>query len=155
MSIEKAISQTKNFKTPYQRMIVNLLYTSSWLNLKQIQLLRPYKLSVSQYNVLRILRGAYPTPVSTSYIAERMIDRTSNASRIVERLQKKGLVVKEPSTVDRRIVNISITEEGLDLLARIDVEQDRFEEKLHTLTEEKAKLLSDLLDELRACFQEE
>ncbi|GIV40328.1 MAG: MarR family transcriptional regulator [Thermonema sp.] len=155
MSIEKAISQTKNFKSPYQRMVVNLLYTSSWMNLKQIQLLRPYNLSVSQYNVLRILRGAYPTPVSTSYIAERMIDRTSNASRIVDRLLRKELVIKEPSAVDRRIVNILITEKGLDLLAKIDVEQDHFEARLHSLTEEKANLLSDLLDELRACFQEE
>lgn len=155
MSIEKAISQTKNFKSPYQRMVVNLLYTSSWMNLKQIQLLRPYNLSVSQYNVLRILRGAYPTPASTSYIAERMIDRTSNASRIVDRLLRKELVIKEPSAVDRRIVNILITEKGLDLLAKIDVEQDHFEARLHSLTEEKANLLSDLLDELRACFQEE
>jgi len=155
MSIEKAILQTKKFKTPYQRMVVNLLYTSSWMNLKQIQLLRPYQLSVSQYNVLRILRGAHPNPVSTSYIAERMIDRSSNASRIVDRLLRKGLVIKELSQLDRRTVNILITEKGLNLLKKVDMEQDRFEEKLHSLTEEKANLLSDLLDQLRACFQEE
>lgn len=155
MSIEKAIFQTKSFTSPYQKLIVNVLYTSSWLNLKQIQLLRPFGLTPAQYNVLRILRGAYPTPVSTSYIRERMLERSSNASRIVERLYRKALVRKATSSGDRRIVDIIITEEGLSLLASIDKVQVQFEKSLHGFSEEKARQLSSLLDELRATHQDE
>ncbi|MCX6218088.1 MarR family transcriptional regulator [Spirosoma sp.] len=151
MSIETDIKQSAPFKSPYQRVLVNLMYTSNWIAGSQTQLLKPFKLTLQQYNVLRILRGQYPNPIKVSDITERMLDKMSNASRLVDKLLAKKLVLRTECPSDRRAVDVLITEKGLALLKQLDTHQDAlnksFQEKL---TVEEAESLSLLLDRLRA-----
>ncbi len=90
MKIEDEIKQDK-FKSEYQKLAINLIFTGNWINSKNAELLKPYKLTSQQYNLLRILRGQYPKPVTVNLLIERMLDKMSNASRIVDRLVKKIL----------------------------------------------------------------
>lgn len=148
MSIETDIKQTK-FKNPYQRVAINLLYTTSWLSSSQACLLKPYDLTPQQYNVLRILRGQHPKPVRVNDIIERMLDKMSNASRLVDKLLLKGYVRRTECSSDRRAVDVVITDEGLTILSELDKMQEMWENQLKGLSEAEADLLSDLLDRLR------
>ncbi len=148
MSIEEDIKQP-HFRTDYQRAIVNLAYTHSWLLGEQTRLLRPYGLTMAQYNVLRILRGQHPKPATVNMIIDRMMDKMSNASRIVDKLLAKGLVLRQPCCEDRRAVDVLITDEGLELLRQLDTEQATWEQRSKRLTAEEARRLSRLLDKLR------
>lgn len=148
MSIETDIKQSK-FRNAYHKMALNLLYTTSWLSNSQACLLRPFDLTTQQYNVLRILRGQYPDPVRVNDIIERMLDKMSNASRLVDKLLAKELVKRTECSHDRRAVDVVITEAGLRVLAEIDTIQGEWEQKLQNVTEEEAILLSDILDKLR------
>ena len=113
------------------------------------RMLRPHGLSSQQLNVLRILRGQKGNPVSIKLIQERMLDKMSNASRLVDKLNAKGLVERSQSDIDRRQVKITITEQGLKLLTKVDKLLDNFEEKVRTISKQEAKELNDLLDKLR------
>lgn len=150
MSIETDIKQTTPFKTPYHRLLVNLLYTSNWIAANQGQLLKPFGLTMQQFNVLRILRGQYPNPVKVTDITERMLDKMSNASRLVDKLVAKKLVLRTECPSDRRAVDVVITDKGLALLQKLDAyiaEWDELQRK--KLTEEEAVYLSQLLDRIR------
>ncbi len=150
MSIETDIKQTTPFRSPYQRVMVNLMYTSNWISTNQTQLLKPSGLTPQQYNVLRILRGQYPNPVKVSDITERMLDKMSNASRLVDKLVIKKLVLRTECPSDRRAVDVVITKKGMELLSKIDVLMDELSEnQRQKLTEEEAIHLSQLLDRLR------
>jgi MarR family transcriptional regulator, 2-MHQ and catechol-resistance regulon repressor len=148
MSIENDIQQ-KTFKNPYQKVIINLMYTHSWLTGHQAKRLKPFGLTVQQYNVLRILRGQHPRPATVNLIIERMIDKMSNASRLVDKLLAKKLVERRVCPQDRRAVDVLITEEGLNLLAKIDVLQAEWEKTFSGLSPDEALQLSDLLDKMR------
>lgn len=148
MSIEKDIRQNK-FKNPYQRLGINLIYTGNWMMHQQLEMMRGYDLTPQQYNVLRILRGHHPEPMMVNSIAERMLDKTSNASRLVDKLLLKGLVVRRVCPSDRRAVDVFITDKGLDLLTEMEPLLAKWESSLHTLTSEEAVQLSRLLDKLR------
>lgn len=148
MSIETDIKQSK-FRNVYHRMVLNLFYTNNWLSSNQACHLKPYDLTLQQYNVLRILRGQYPKPVRVNDIIERMLDKMSNASRLVDKLLLKGWVKRTECPNDRRAVDVVITEEGLALLLELDKIQEDWEIHLKKLTEEEANQLSDLLDKLR------
>jgi len=148
MSIEQDIQQ-KSFKDPYQKMVVNLMYTHSWLTAHHSQSLKPFGLTAPQFNVLRILRGQYPQPATVNLIIERMLDKMSNASRLVDKLVAKKLVERHVCPRDRRAVDVCITQKGLDLLAKIDVKMEELQNRYKTLTEQEANQLSDLLDKLR------
>lgn len=148
MSIETDIKQSK-FRNPYHKMALNLLYTTSWLANSQACVLKPYDLTTQQYNVLRILRGQHPNPVRVNDIIERMLDKMSNASRLVDKLLAKGLVKRTECPHDRRAVDVVITAEGLQTLADLDTMQGEWEQKLQNVTEEEAETLSKLLDKLR------
>ena len=111
--------------------------------------LRPFGITQQQYNVLRILRGQNPEPASVGLIQERMIDRSSNASRLVDKLHDKGLAVRKTCKKDRRQVDILITQKGLDLLAQLDESQDMDLNSPIKLSETEADQLSNLLDKLR------
>lgn len=151
MSIETDIKQTTPFKTPYHRVMVNLMFTSNWVADNQMRVLKPFGLTLQQYNVLRILRGQYPNPVKVSDITERMLDKMSNASRLVDKLVAKKMVLRTECPSDRRAVDVVITEQGLSLLKRLDIHQEKLEEaQWNKLTEEEATYLSQLLDRLRA-----
>ncbi|MES2518020.1 MAG: MarR family transcriptional regulator [Bacteroidota bacterium] len=149
MSIEKDIKQS-NFKSPYSKAVINIFYTNNWLGSLQMEIFKPFDLTLQQYNVLRILRGQYPQPTTVIAIIERMLDKMSNASRLVDKLLAKELVVRKVCPNDRRAVDVLITKKGLDLLAEIDSLQYKWEEHLHGLTEEEALQLSNLLDKMRA-----
>lgn len=152
MSIETDIKQTK-FRNPHHRMALNLLYTTNWLSNSQACLLKPYDLTPQQYNVLRILRGQYPNPVRVNDIIERMLDKMSNASRLVDKLLLKALVKRTECPHDRRAVDVVITEAGLEILSELDKMQDTWENQLKRLSEQEADLLSELLDKLRGSVE--
>jgi len=148
MSIEKDIKQA-NFKSPYSKAVVNILYTNNWLQSLQVEVFKPFDLTLQQYNVLRILRGQYPNPITVIAIIERMLDKMSNASRLVDKLLAKELVIRRLCPHDRRAVDVIITEKGLELLGKIDTLQSQWEDKLSGLTEIEALQLSNLLDKMR------
>lgn len=149
MSIETDIKQ-KKFKSPYQRMAVNLIYTTNWMLYQQLEFLREFDLTPQQFNVLRILRGHGSTPMKVNEISERMLDKTSNTSRLVDKLLAKELLIRKVCPSDRRAVDVVITPKGLDLLKDMDPIMDKWEENMHSLTPEEAEILSKLLDKLRS-----
>jgi len=146
--IEDAIQQ-KEFKNPFNKAVVNLLYTHSYLVTSQNGLLKPYDLSPEQYNVLRILRGQNGVPTTVSSIQDRMLNKMSNASRLVDKLKSKDLVKREECPSDRRQVDILITEKGLQLLEILERQVDESHKNFLHLNEEEVILLNDLLDKLR------
>lgn len=150
MKIEEEINQQRPFKDMYQKVGVNILFTASWLSKLQTDVLKPYGLSVQQFNILRILRGMRGKPATVKLLTERMIDKTSNASRLVEKLQRKGLVLRKSCKQDRRRVDIYIEEEGLKVLAEASAKLEaQMADCMSHLEAEEAGQLSDLLDQLR------
>ncbi len=149
MSIEKDIKQQKPFKSPYQKLVVNILYTNNWMNSDHMNILKPFDLTAQQYNVLRILRGQYPNPITVNGIIDRMLDKMSNASRLVDKLLLKELATRCDNKEDRRACDVRITEKGLEVLKEIDVSQESWETSFSNLTPEEAETLSGLLDKLR------
>ncbi len=154
MSIESDIKQPV-FQSAYHRVVVNVLFTGNWISNTQLRLLKPFGITMQQFNVLRILRGKSPCPVKVNEITERMLDRMSNASRLVDKLVVKKLVERTECPNDRRAVDVVITPKGLALLKRLDLVQSEWEEQLQgQLTPEQAILLSQLLDQLRSSEQQ-
>ncbi|ALJ01427.1 MarR family winged helix-turn-helix transcriptional regulator [Rufibacter tibetensis] len=149
MKIEEEIKQSA-FKDVYQKAYINVVYTSNWLDQRQATLFKPFGVTLPQYNVLRILRGQYPTPATVNLLIDRMLDKTSNASRIVDKLEAKELVTRKQCPTDRRTVDILITEKGLNLLQEMDSLGDGGLIGLKSLTPEEAEQLSSLLDKIRS-----
>jgi DNA-binding MarR family transcriptional regulator len=149
MELEKELKQNKKFKTEYQKLTVNIMFTSSWLNNSQSKLFKPFGISPQQYNILRILRGQLPNPASVSLLQDRMIDKMSNASRLVDKLKLKKLVERKECKADRRQVDIIITEKGLELLETISKDLDIAEDSFKSITVSEAKELNRILDKLR------
>src|SRR5262245_35215955 len=148
MGLEEDILQ-KKFRNEFEKMGINLLYTSNWLyNVNTVRLKR-FDISLEQFNVLRILRGQHPNAIMLSEITRRMLDKSSNATRLVEKLKQKGLVTRKVCEESRRQVDIAITEKGLGLLSKIDAEQEEWFKTLKTLTKSEATQLNALLDKLR------
>ena len=148
MRLEEEIKQ-KQFKNEHHKLLVNLMYTGNWVKLMHADVLKPYDLTLQQYNILRILRGQDPTPASINLLIERMLDKMSNASRLVEKLRKKGYVVRKENDNDRRQADVIITSQGLELLKVIDPQLENFEQHFRSLTDEQAKMVNDALDSLR------
>ena len=148
MRLEDEIKQ-KQFNNEYHKMTVNVLYTSSWLTGLHSKLLKKYRISPQQFNILRILRGQYPNPATVNLLIERMLDKNSNASRLVEKLRLKGLVERGACPDDRRAVDVMITKKGLKMLNEIDLVTADAESQFKTLTKVEVKQLNDLLDKLR------
>lgn len=148
MELEKEILQ-KKFRSEIQKSVINILYTFGWLNGKLTRFMKPYHITLQQFNILRILRGQHPNPATVNLLIERMLDKSSNASRLVERLRQKGLVQRAISKNDRREVDVSITIKGLSLLAKIDKPLDEFEKKTIKITAKEAKSLNQILDKFR------
>lgn len=148
MGIEKDIQQFK-FKSDKHKAMVNILYSYGWIMEKIKNFLAQEDITHQQYNILRILRGSHPKPLSTLQIRERMLDKMSDTSRIVDRLLAKDLVQKVTCTKDKRLVDVTITGKGQDLLAKLDAQQDYMNGIMHSLSDEEAKTLSNLLDKMR------
>jgi len=148
MEIEKEIASNK-FENNHQKVIVNLIYTYGWLTNQLKQRLNKHKITLQQFNILRILRGQYPRPATINLLKERMLDKMSDASRIVERLVHKGLVYRSINEQDRRAVDIVISERGLELLKKLDTELSSKEILEKNISDEDAGLLSSMLDNMR------
>jgi DNA-binding MarR family transcriptional regulator len=148
MGLETDIKQ-KKFDTENEKAVINILYTASWIDTTNIKRFKPFGITTQQFNVLRILRGSHPKKLMLSDIASRMIDKNSNATRLVEKLRLNGLVTREQCPENRRQVDIAITQKGLDLLAEIDTHNDTWLKNFKSLTVQEFKTLNDLLDKLR------
>ena len=148
MEIGKEIKQPK-FKSEHQKMLINILFTSGWLSAQHATSLKPHGISTQQFNILRILRGQHPKPATVNLLIDRMLDKNSNASRLVEKLRLKKLVERAVCPEDRRAVNVIITQKGLDLLTELDKQEGSFIKELKNLSEKEAEQLNTLLDKLR------
>jgi DNA-binding MarR family transcriptional regulator len=148
MGIEEDIKQSV-FTSASQKAVVNVIYTAGWVNAKSNKLLKPFDISIQQYNILRILRGQKGKPISVNSLIDRMLDKNSNASRLVEKLRAKGHVERRTCEYDRRQVDVVITELGLTFLASIDPEFNMLKGTGGGLNEQEYLQLSDLLDRLR------
>jgi DNA-binding MarR family transcriptional regulator len=147
MSLEDEINQRK-FRNEHQKAAINLIYTSNWLNEQMKFFFDNYDITAQQFNILRILRGA-GDPLSTMQIRERMLDKMSDTSRIVDRLVKKEMVKKNIRKTDRRLVDVTITEKGKELLAQLDSKDVEMDAVLHGLDETDVKQINQLLDKMR------
>lgn len=148
MGIEKDIQQA-TFRNPHQKAAINLIYTLSWMRERTKAIFDAEDITPQQFNILRILRGSHPEPLSTLQIRERMLEKMSDTSRIVDRLIAKGLVKKLTCKNDRRLVDVIISDKGKKLLERLDTKQDEIDGVLGNLSEKDANILSDLLDKIR------
>ena len=146
-SIEQLIKQTK-FRDEKHKAIISVLYTANALNSFHEKFFSQYKLTSQQYNALRILRGQHPKPATVNLIRERMMDKMSDASRIVERLRKAGFVERVVNKLDRRAVDVQITQKGLDVLAEIDAHEEKTDIPTKFLTQKEAKELSRLIGKM-------
>ena len=147
MGIEKDIQQT-NFRNEFQKMSINIIYTANWLNEKMDQILSTEDITQHQYNILRILRGS-ECPLITLKIREHMLDKMSDTSRIVGRLIVKGLVEKTACVKDKRLVDITVTKKGLQLLEKLDALNESIDSILNGVSEKEAHTINQILDKLR------
>ena len=149
MGIQEDIKQKKAFRNDYQKVAVNIMYTFNWLTEGLKQLVEPYDITIQQYNVLRILKGSHPEPLSTQEIRIRMLDKMSDVSRIVDRMIAKELVSKSMCPTDKRLVDVQITKKGISLLNQLKKLELSMDDQLSALSPEEAAQLSLLLDKLR------
>ena len=149
MRLEDEIKQ-KKFKSEYQKLLLNVIFTGNWLNSQSIKAFKPYEVSPQQYNVLRILKGQYPNAISVNQIVERMLDKNSNASRLVDKLVLKKLVKRETCETDRRQMDVAITDKGLKLLAKMESNIEHIDQNISkSLTKKEAEQLNIILDKMR------
>jgi DNA-binding MarR family transcriptional regulator len=147
MGIEQDIQQA-SFRNEFQKMGINLLFTANWLNEQIGKILSEEGVTQQQYNILRILRGS-ATPLSTLKIRERMLDKMSDTSRIVDRLIAKELVVKNTCEKDKRLVDITLSPKGLDLVDQLDQFNDRIDALLKGINASEAATMNQILDKIR------
>jgi len=147
MSLEKDIQQS-HFRNDYQKGVINLTYTFLWMNEQVKKIFDREDITTQQFNILRILKGA-SKPLSTLQIRQRMLDKMSDTSRIVDRLLLKGLVTKNTSAADKRLVDISISQKGIDLLEKLSAFDKEMDQVLGNLKSEEILQLNKLLDKAR------
>jgi len=148
MKIEEEIYQSK-FKNENQKLLINLMYTASWLNIRQTRFFKPFDLTPQQFNVLKILKGQQPAPSNINLFQERMIDKSSNVSRLVDKLCNKELAMRKTSKEDRRQVDIFITEKGEKLIEEVEVYLPSETNVFHGLNTKEKQLMNELLDRIR------
>lgn len=146
-SIEELIKQNK-FRNEQHKSIVTLNYAANLMNRYHDEMFAQFGITGQQYNVLRILRGQHPSPVTVGLIRERMIDKMSDASRIVERLRKSGFIERITNKKDRRAVDVTITKKALDILAEIDKRERELFKPMEKFTDEDSRLLNSLLQRI-------
>ena len=148
MSLEDDIKQEK-FQNEHQKASINILYTGNWLYNINASWLKKFGITPEQFNVLRILRGNHPQTMMLAEITQRMLDKNSNCTRLVEKLRQKNLVNREICENNRRQVDISITDKGLQLLKKIDADTPDWNKSIEKLSKTEAKELNRILDKLR------
>lgn len=148
MGLENDIKQ-QHFRNDQEKAIINLLFTYNWVRDQIQDHLALHDLTMQQFNILRILRGAANQPLSTLQIRERMLDKMSDASRLVDRLIVKKLAKKNTCKEDRRLVDVVITQAGLTLLEKLDSFSSTMDDLLSHFTQEETTQLNYLLDKIR------
>ena len=151
MSLEQEIKQSK-FRNERHKSIVNIVYTYNWIMDYTKSFLDSEDITPQQFNILRILRGSYPQPLSTLQIRERMLDKMSDTSRIVDRLILKGYASKKTCNKDKRLVDVSISDKGKKILEKLDERSDEMEAVVSELSDADLKLLNKLLDKVRKSY---
>lgn len=152
-NIEKLISQS-NFRSEYHKGMVGLIFVGNWIVSKHQQFFKRFDITMQQFNILRILRGQYPGTANINLLKDRMLDKMSDVSRLVERLRKAELVDRKSCPSDRRAVDVIITQKGLELLEAIDAEIDELQEDITaTLSEKEIQQLNKLLDKFLGGYQ--
>lgn len=141
--------QQKEFKSERQKALVNMIYTHNYVINEMNSFYKEIGITRQQYNVLRILRGQHPEAATVNLIKERMLDKMSDASRIVQRLLKRGLVSKSTATHDKRVVEVTISKQGLELLKNSDEQIRGFEHLFDNLTDQETIALNKILDKIR------
>jgi DNA-binding MarR family transcriptional regulator len=149
MKLEEEIKQVKAFRSEYIKVIVNLIFTYNWFDSYSKAFFIEFDITSQQFNILRILRGQHPQPSTINLLKDRMLDKMSDASRLVERLLIKGLVERTKATLDKRAVDIYISPKGEELLSKIDLKMPFFEDQFKTLSKDEVLTLNTLLDKLR------
>jgi len=147
MGIEKDIQQ-QTFRNEFQKATVNIIFSANWLHEKINVFLEEEDITQQQFNIMRILRGSQK-PLSTLQIRERMLDKMSDTSRIVERMLKKGLVEKKICSTDKRLVDVILSEEGYAILEKLDKKNNEMDNVLQHLSVDEAQTLNTLLDKMR------
>lgn len=142
------ISKDINAKFPNERVkaLINIKHTANWLNTVGNEFLKPFKISNQQYNILRILKGANEA-VTVNMVKDRMIEKSPNATRLMDKLCVKGLIERTRCENDRRVVFVKISEKGLKLLDKIKIEE--FDSHMNSISEEETKILNTILDKIR------
>jgi DNA-binding MarR family transcriptional regulator len=149
MKLEEEL-RMQQFTDNFQRAYLNIIFTANWMEANMQQNLKPFNLTAPQFNVLRILRGQKGKPMSAFAIQERMIHRTSNVTRILEKLVEKKLVTRDSSPNNRRMIDVKLTDEGLALINSTDAMAKGMLDKLTlVLSDNEARNLGDWLDKLR------
>lgn len=149
MTLGDLIQQSR-FASPAQEALLNVLATASWVSSEMNATLAPHGVTEAQYNVLRILRGRHPEPYACSEIGERLLDRTPDVTRLLVRLEARGLVRRQRATHDRRVVEVEITAEGLEVLSHLDDPVTATLDRLTVhLDRDELATLSGLLERLR------
>ncbi|MBI3500905.1 MAG: MarR family transcriptional regulator [Bacteroidetes bacterium] len=148
MKLEEEIKQSK-FKNEYHKLGVNIIYTANWLSHHHSRQCKEFEITPEQFNILRILRGQHPNPATVNLLIERMLNKMSNASRLVEKLRKKGLVERKISKEDRRACEVLITKKGLDLLKEMDIAEKEMIKLMSHLSDSDVKKANNILDKLR------
>ena len=151
MSLEKDIKQA-TFSSVYQKMVLNIVYTAEWLNRETNQIFKQYSITNSQFNILRILAGSNPTPLSPGAIKEVMIFKSSDLTRLLDRLEKKELVSRILCASNRRKIDVGITEKGLALLGQINpkIQEKTADFYQNKLTVEEAEQMNVWLEKIRS-----
>ena len=138
------------FNSEHQKATVNILYTSNRLYEVHSNSLKKFGLTPEQYNILRILRGQHPKPATVNLLIERMLNKMSNASRLVDKLVLKKMVIRKTCKEDRRAVDVLITQKGLDLLLMLEKAEVVWLKEISVLSNAEAKELNRLLDKIRS-----
>lgn len=135
-----------NFPNEHVKALINIRYTANWLENIGNEFMKPHKISIQQYNILRILRGAGKA-VTVKTVKERMIQKSPNSTRLMDKLCDKGFIERTRCDSDRRVVYVQISNKGLGILDEIDIE--KMESHMNSITEEEAKILNTILDKMR------
>lgn len=149
MKIEEALKLTRSFKSEYEKLLINLIFTTNTVNTQQIQYFKRYDLTQPQYNLLRMLRGSHPKSLSVGDAQSRMVFPNSNVTRIVDKLIRKNLVTRTENKENRRVMNLNITEKGLNLLGVIDEDYEEVVKLMKKLSIEEINTMNELLTKLR------
>lgn len=151
-NLERLIAQN-TFSGEEQKSIIGLIFVGNWITSRHQRFFKQYEITLQQFNILRILRGQHPKAANIGLLRERMLDRMSDVSRLVERLRIAELVERTPNDNDRRSVDVKITKKGLGLLKEIDENMNEMYQLSSGLSEKELKLLNELLDKLLVNYQ--